>query len=123
MKRVHLAEMTVEELVGRFEAITLAQDEAILDDDNAKFTQLFHHMEDVKEELKSRAGDQRLALMALYAHPNAQVRLKAAKATLAVAPEEARKLIETIARSHEQPQAGEAGMSLWALDEGIFKPT
>jgi hypothetical protein len=123
MKRVDLSNMTVEELVARFEAITLAQDEALLDNDNARFTRLFHLMEDVKGNLKNRSGDQRRALMALYDHPNAQVRLKAAKATLAVAPEQARGLIEKIAASHEHPQAGEAGMSLWALDEGIFKPT
>jgi hypothetical protein len=51
------------------------------------------------------------------------VRVKAVKATLAVAPREARRMLEMIAKSREYPQAGEAGMSLRALDEGIFKPT
>jgi hypothetical protein len=49
--------------------------------------------------------------------------LKAAKNSLAVAPEEARRVIQSIADSREQPQAGEAGMSLWNLDRGVFKPT
>jgi hypothetical protein len=74
-------------------------------------------------ELKARDGDQRRALLKLYDHPNAQVRLKATKATLAVAPEVARRMLETIAESREFPQAGEAGMSIDNLDAGIFKPT
>jgi hypothetical protein len=80
-------------------------------------------MEDVKRELKARDGDQRRALLRLYDHPNAQVRLKAVKATLAVAPERARRMLEIMAESHEYPQAGDAGMTIDALDRGIFKPT
>jgi len=58
----------------------------------------------------------------LYRHANAQVRLAAAKATLAVAPEDARQMLQRIADSGEFPQAGDAGMCLVALDRGIFKP-
>jgi hypothetical protein len=61
--------------------------------------------------------------MALYRHPNAQVRLMAATATLAVAPEAARQLLQAIADSNDYPQAGDAGMSLWNLERGVFKPT
>jgi hypothetical protein len=64
-----------------------------------------------------------MALMDLYGHPNMQVRLKAAKNTLAVAPQAAREQLEAIVASDWQPYAGDAGMCLWALDEGIFKPT
>lgn len=77
----------------------------------------------MEAELKARNGDQRRALLELYDHPNAQVRLKATKATLAVAPEAARHMLETIAASNDFPQAGEAGMSIRNLDAGIFKPT
>jgi hypothetical protein len=79
-------------------------------------------MIDVEEELKARDGDQRRALLDLYDHPNAQVRLNAAKATLAVAPESARRMLQTMADSREFPQAGDAGMTLDSLDRGIFKP-
>jgi hypothetical protein len=51
-----------------------------------------------------------------------QVRLKAAKNTLALAPKAAREVIEKIARMHHNPQSLEAGMSLWNLDRGVFKP-
>lgn len=80
-------------------------------------------MFDVCEELKARAGDQRSALVSLYSHPNLQVRLMAAKLTLAVAPAAAKQLLQEIADSKEYPQAGDAGMSLWALKQGIFRPT
>ena len=123
MKRMNLVDMTVDQLVERFEAIALAQDDALMDRDNARFSRLFRQMEDVKTELRSRSGDQRRALTALYDHPNPQVRLKAAKATLAVEPQAARRLVEAIAESHEFPQAGDAGMTLLALDRGTFKPT
>ncbi len=123
MKRINIQEMTVEQLVEWFAAIALDQGEAILRDDNAKFARLFWQMEAVEGQLKARMGDQRRALLRLYHHPNAQVRLTAAKATLAVAPEAARRLLRTIADSREHPQAGDAGMSLVNLDRGIFKPT
>jgi Domain of unknown function (DUF2019) len=123
VKRVNLKELTVEQLVERFVAIGLAQDEAILYNEIAKFNRLFDQLEEVEGELKMREGDQRRALLDLYGHPNAQVRLTAAKATLAVAPKEARAAIEALEKSQEFPQAGDAGMTLIALDEGIFNPT
>lgn len=123
MKRTVLADLTVEELVRRFIEIGLAQDKALLLDELSKFNRLFDQMEAVKAELKSREGDQRRALIRLYDHPNAQVRLKAANATLAVAPAAAREMLQIIADSGEFPQAGDAGMSLVNLERGIFKPT
>jgi uncharacterized protein DUF2019 len=123
MKRAKVQDMTVDQLVERFTAIALDQDRALLRNEYAKFNRLFGQMEEVKRELKARDGDQRRALLCLYDHPSAQVRLKAVKATLAVAPERARRMLEIIAESREYPQAGEAGMSIDNLERGIFKPT
>ena len=121
MKRID--GMSVEQLTERFVAIALDQHEAILMYDNARFNSLFLQMDAVEQELKARHGDQRRALLQLYDHPNAQARLMAAKATLAVAPEAARRLLRTIADSGSNPQAGDAGMSLVNLERGIFKPS
>jgi hypothetical protein len=123
MKKPDLHDMSVDQLVERFTAITLDQDKALLRNEIARFNRLFDQMEAVKQELKGPAGDQRRALLPLYDHPNAQVRLKAVKATLAVAPEAALRMLKAIAESREYPQAGEAGMSLYNLERGIFKPT
>ncbi len=123
MRRDGLHRLSVEELVERFAAFAVDRDEAILDDDIAKSSRLFWKLDAVEKELKARPGDQRTALCQLYAHQNLQVRLDAAKATLAVAPKAARDALQSIQNAREYPQAGDAGMCLWALDEGIFKPT
>lgn len=118
-----LQDMQTSQLVERFIDVCVAQNEALLDDRLAKFSRLFEQMRLILEELKTRPGDQRSALLALYDHPNVQVRLKAAKNTLAIAPEAALEVIRSIAASGEYPQAGEAGMSLSNLERGIFRPT
>lgn len=119
---IALARMSVAELVNRFAEIGLAQDDALLHDDGAKLNRLFWQMKEVDEELRARGPNARQALLALYDHPNDQVRMKAAKHTLALAPAEARRVMEAV-RDMGGPQAIEAGMSLWNLDQGIFKPT
>jgi Domain of unknown function (DUF2019) len=123
MRLTKLHELSVTDLVARFEQIALEQDQALLMDEVARYNTLYDQMDAVKNELKSRPGDQRRALLVLYDHPNGQVRLKAAIGTLAVAPESARESLQSIADSHEYPEAAEAGMTLWDLDRGTFKPT
>lgn len=123
MKRAKLEDMTVDQLVRHFTSVTLDQDEALLMDELGKFNRLFQQMEEIKQELKRRPGDQRRALISLFGHANAQVRLKAAKATLALAPETARGVLQSIVESREFPQALEAGMSLQNLERATFKPS
>jgi hypothetical protein len=122
MKPVVLEKLTVDQLVERFVAIGVAQDQALLYDEHKKFNRLFSEMNEVDQELRRRGPEARLALLRLFDHANMQVRLKAAKRTLGVVPEKARQVIEEIKKSQWFPQALEAGMTLWSLDEGIFKP-
>jgi hypothetical protein len=123
VKSADLMRSTVSELVARFTALGLEQYQARLRNEQKRLNRAMLEMFDVAAELKSRAGDQRSALLALYEHPNLQVRLMAAKLTLAVAPAAAQELLKTIAESKDYPQAGDAGMSLWALEKGISRPT
>ena len=123
MRRRDLSRLTIDALVERFAAIGVAQDQVLFDGDTSKFSKLYWQMDAVSRELKSRDGDQRRALLRLYDHPNMQVRLKAAKHTLAVEPGVARSKLKTIADSGWLPQSGDAGMSLSNLDRGVFKPT
>jgi hypothetical protein len=123
MKQVQLSAMSSANLVERFAEIVVAQDQALLGGETTKFNRLFGQMMDVANELKGREGDQRRLLLELFTFPNMQVRVQAAKLTLAVAPLEARKQLEAIAETHWMPQAGDAGMSLSFLDRGVFKPT
>ena len=122
MKLTLLQTLTPDQLLARFAEIGMEQDDALLGGEIARFNKLFRKMQDVVQELKRRPGDQRTALLSLYMHPNMQVRVKAAKNSLAVAPAAARQLLEEIEASQWQPQALEAGMSLWNLERGVFKP-
>jgi hypothetical protein len=122
MNSTDLKGITNDELVERFAALASAQDDALLENDLPKVNRLFWQLAAIEDELKARPGDQRGALLRLYDHPLAQVRLKAVKATLAVAPELARRMLQTIADSKEYPAAGEAGMSIDNLHRGIYKP-
>lgn len=122
MKRDDLQARSLPELISRYVEIGIEQDEVILERNNRKYNRLFQEKTRITQELKNRNGDLRTALLDLYQHPNMQVRLNAAKATLAVAPAAARELLQEIYQSGWQPQAGDAGMCLWTLDEGIFKP-
>jgi hypothetical protein len=115
--------MTVDQLLDRYILIGVDQDKALLRSEHAKFNRLFDEMDAIENELRRRDDDQRRTLLRLYDHPNAQVRLNAMKATLALAPEVARRALEALAASREYPQAGDAGMTLDALDDGIFKPS
>lgn len=110
-------------LVEQFSEIAVAQDQALLRSELSEYNHLYKTMRLIEDELRRRAGDQRRALVALYEHKNAQVRLQAAGATLAVEPDAARGVMESIAASKTFPQAGHAGMTLDALERGIFKPT
>jgi hypothetical protein len=123
MKNAKLRETSTGALVDLFVRLALEQDEAELAfDPVSKVNKLFRNLTAVEAELKSRPGDQRHALIPLFSHPNPHVQLKAAKATLAIAPAAARHVLEVIAETCYGPQKLEAGMSLSNLDAGIFKP-
>jgi uncharacterized protein DUF2019 len=123
MKQADLKKLSVEELFERYVEIGLAEENAILYDDIPGYNQLFRKEQAVVDELESRPGDQRKILLRLYGHENLWVRMNAAKDTLALAPEDGRRVLQQIVDSKKQPYAGNAGMTLWTLDEGIFKPT
>jgi hypothetical protein len=115
--------MTIDELVDRFADLGIAQDEALLDDEIAKYNKLYGEMVDIDKELRTRGRDARLALLRLLDHPTAQVRVRAAARSLGVAPAQARRALEEVRASNEQPQAADAGMLIRGLDDGSFKPT
>jgi hypothetical protein len=122
MKRISLAEMTVDQLVDRFAEICMAQDEALNHDAFGKYNRLYKQLDLIDKELRSRGRDARLALMRLCDSPNMQVRLIAATRSLGVAPEAARRVIQAIWDSRWPPQAMRAGMTIKNLDNGVFVP-
>src|SRR4051794_9365172 len=122
MTTASLDRARVQELVARFVSIGLAQYGALYVADTKKFNRLYREMEDVRNELKRREGDQRRALLPLLEHPNLQVRMKAANSVLAISPLLARKALESVRDSGVFPQAADASGMLSALDNGTFVP-
>lgn len=122
-KDIDLNEQSLSQLVEHFTLVTLGQFNAELSNENVKYNRLYREMSAIERELKSRAGDQRMALTTLYDHPNPQVRLMAAQATLAVAPAAARKVLQKISDQKEWPQAADANGTLRRLDSGEREPT
>jgi hypothetical protein len=122
VKNIDLDKLTIAQLVERFAALGIDEDKAVFDGNNVKYRRLYWQMDAIKEELKRRPGDQRRALLPLFDHPNLWVRLMAAKGTLAVAPEAARRMLLEIESWGRQPYAGDAGMCLVSLERGIFVP-
>lgn len=118
-----LSNMTAEQLVAKYIEIGSEQYEALMVDEIAKFNRLFDRMVAIEDELQQRAGDQRRLLLALYDHENSQVRLNSIKATLAIAPEAGRKALEALAEAREGFQSLDAGMCIFGLEDGTFKPT
>jgi hypothetical protein len=123
MKSPHIQQVPTPDLVARFAVLCVEQDEALLYSAISKLNKLIKQMWAIEDELKSRPGDQRRALVSLFEHENAQVRLQAARATLAVEPAAARSVIESIAQGRKFPQAGDAGMTIENLDSGFYKPS
>jgi hypothetical protein len=123
MKRSDLRDLTSDQLIERYVGIALDQDRALLLDEISKFNSLYDEREGLERELKGRTGDQRRELLSLFGHPNAQVRLNAAIATLALEPQAARQALQTISDWHEYPQAAHARGMLSALNAGTYRPS
>ena len=123
MARTKLASMTVDELVLRFREIALRQYEADFEDKIKLYNRLYDDMVTVREELRSRPGDQRRALLPLLAHQNPQVRLMAANTLLAVEPDVARQALQRICDHDDYPQKANARGMLTALAKGTYLPT
>ncbi|MEQ1943320.1 DUF2019 domain-containing protein [Mesorhizobium sp. VNQ89] len=113
--------MSLEELVASFVEIGVAQSAAAEEFRISTFNKLYDRKKLIINELRRRDNDQRRLLIALYDHPNIQVRLNAAKSTYALNTQGARAVIQAIADTKIQPWAGSAGMTLWSLDEGLGK--
>lgn len=117
-----LRDMATSKLIDSFEALCIKQYDADLSFNMLKYNRAFDSMMAVSKELRSRPGDQRRALAALYNHTNEQVRLKAAIHTLALFPDEACEILQKLVDDKIYPQAMDAGMILDSLKEGRYVP-
>jgi hypothetical protein len=114
--------MSTDELVDLFAQNGIEQERVIFKEQVAKYKKVFGQMAAIDAELKRRGAAARLALTRLYEHPNMQVRLQAARLTIAVSPAGARRVLEAIALSGRMPQAADARGKLRDLVEGVTRP-
>lgn len=122
MKRIPVSKMTEEQLIERFVYFAIEQDQAMLFNEIGYYNRLYDKMEEVEQELKRRPSDQRRVLLPLFEHDNLQVKLKAALATLAIAPEESTAVLRWLDKRNRYPQAADARSMLDALDQGRYVP-
>jgi hypothetical protein len=110
--------MSLQELVDRFEQISVEEGNAYADLEIARSNRLTMRRRALLSEMRHRPGDARSLLFRLYDHRHPQVRLNVAKSTYALNPQEARAAMQSIVDSKLFPWAGDAGMSLVTLDNG-----
>jgi len=94
---------------------------AVLDSDSRRANPAFSRMNAANRELRSRGKAAHEQLVSLLAHENRFVRYYAAKVLLAIVPDRAREVIEENARLWFDAIAGDAGMTLLALERGLYK--
>ncbi|MDB5593602.1 MAG: hypothetical protein JWM36_563 [Hyphomicrobiales bacterium] len=107
-------------LVDQFVAFAIEQGVMVSNTDTRRANWLFDQLAIIENELASR-GDKGM-LLSLLQHPDAWVRLIAAKKVFAMAPETARKVLEDLEASKIQLACFYAGMALINLDRGIWVP-
>lgn len=117
MIKVNYSEMTIDQLLKRFEQPCLEQYNAYLTNDVKKINANFRVLVSIKDELKARGVEARRSLLQLLNHENPQVRLQAAKFVYPVAREEAKKQLEDISMANLPDQSLAAGMTLRRLVE------
>ena len=121
-RRIPVDQLTIEELVQNFLALTLAQYEARFPSQTSKYNRLYRQMNEIRDELKRREGDQRRALLPLINHENAQVRLMAASSLLTIVPDRAKRALQSVRDSRIEPPSANAQGLLEALERGSFVP-
>ena len=117
------AVLSVEQLVGIYEGVSVEEFDALELGDMPSVRKLFSKLESVDQEIRARGIEARRKMLPLLNHRNPQVRINAAKALLAIAPEEARSALELLASRGPSIQRLDAKMCIRHLEEGVFKPT
>jgi len=122
MTNQKIANLTDDELVTSFEEWARARVKAVIGCDVTAATRSYGKLDAVDKELCARGPQARGKLLVLLDHPELPVRYYAAKRLLALEPDRARSIIEDTKAGPFDSLALDAGMTLRALDEGIFKP-
>jgi hypothetical protein len=119
----NLTSLTTDELVARFRADALRQEDVLLDSDTDTYNVLYDDMTAIDEELKRRGEGVRRALLNLLDDENLRVRYETAVRVFDIDPVKARATLNDIVAYNQMPEAGDAGMALYFKDELGRKPS
>jgi hypothetical protein len=122
MMSVNIEALTTEQIVDEFVSVARERGTAVLDSETRRANQMFSRMQALDRALRSRGRSARLMLLPLLEDDDRSVRYYAAKYLLGLVPHRARATIEEIAKPKFDGLCSDAGMCLYALDKGIFKP-
>ncbi|MEP9380257.1 DUF2019 domain-containing protein [Aquabacter sp. CN5-332] len=109
-------------LVEKFIEVCLEQESKNDGDHIQDYNKLIRRMVKITEEMKSRPGDARRLLTPLFGHSSWQVRVRAAMSAFALAPIEARQVLEQVRATRVNPYAADASGMLAAIDAGEYTP-
>lgn len=112
--------METRDIVAIFVALSREQGEALNRRETRKYNRIFDQILAIRQELESRAGDERNALIPLLDHMNLQVKMNAAFAVLPIAKEAAFATLKWVAESRYMPFAAYARGSVEAIEEDDF---
>ena len=122
MKR-ELSQISDAELRDLFETLCIERGKKWDIDNLRLYNKLYMEIKAVADELKRRPGDARHLLIPLLKHEDWHVRLKAGTNTYALAPQEARKVLQWLRETRLAPFGAEAGAFLSGIDSGQYTPT
>ena len=122
MTSKHLSELSSQDLVQMYEQIVLQQDESFKNERIALFNKQYGDREAIKEELRSRPGDQREMLAALFKSKKSWVCICVARDTFGLNEARSRMHMQYVADHSLGRYRGEARSALGAWDRG-FRPT
>jgi hypothetical protein len=123
MSRDNLKHMSDAALISEFRGHALEQEAALLESNTARYNRLYKKIKSIDSELRARGPEARKALLVLLDDPNLRVRYEAAARCVAIDRARAVSTLKQIVASRQMPEEGWAGMALWYLETGIFKPT
>lgn len=121
MKKIDLSKILVEELLDFYIRLSIEQGKAAYVAKTSLVNRLGDELHDISNEIKRRPDDHGRSLLKLFEHSNTQVRFNAAASVSGVFPNEARRVMQTIADSKSDMLAFNAKMYLRSLDEWIQK--
>ena len=122
MRRSDFTKLTNTDLVQRFIEAAKRRGLAVLDLDARNASSMVLYMHAIDSVLRSRGIEARKELLPLLDNKDRYVQYYAAKQLLGIAPDRAREIIESNHKHGFDAIAFDAGMTLFNLDTGVFKP-